>query len=227
MSPRKTEDYINSVIWNRFLPLPGVDRRRLRLNLEGAYSLTPHHVSQAVIFEAAQLMQHHWQTPLMACSMLECFAGQGGDTAAFLACARPHTLYAVEHNVANFNNLVNNMAEYQRACPVVTAVHFIRDNAVEVLRKAPHQRYDVVYMDPPWGGPTYRRQTRHAALLVPHASPVTVWELVLEVLPRCKLVILKVPVGYELGPVPAGCAMRTTVYDDKIRFVYFLNLHRK
>lgn len=224
---RRTDEYIASVIWKRFLPVPGVDKRRLRLNLEGAYSLTPHNVSQAMLFELSQLMQQHWQTTLAACSVLECFAGQGGDTVAFVACARPHTLHAIEHNVANFCNLINNIAEYQRVMPMpqCTTVMFMRENAVDVLRRLSHKHkrtYDIIYMDPPWGGPTYRRQSRPAPLRIPHASSPTVAELVAEVLPCCKLLVLKVPVSFELAPLQ-GVVVRTTVYDDKIRFMYLVN----
>lgn len=224
---RKTEDYISSVVWNRFLPVPGLDKRRLTLNLEGAYSLTPHHVSQAMIFEVSQIMQQHWQRPLVACSVLEGFAGQGGDTTALLVCAKPHTIYAVEYNVSNFNNLVTNVTEYQRVCvkPSLTTVHFIRENVVDLVRKHSCQHFDVVYMDPPWGGPMYRKQPKLVPLMVPHSSTPTLAELAAEVLPRCKLLVLKVPVGFDTESLCfPRCALRTTVYDDKIRFVYVVNL---
>jgi 16S rRNA G966 N2-methylase RsmD len=223
--PNKINQYIQDVIWYRFLPLPMLDKKNLKLNIEGAYSLTPFHVSLSFLYEIGLLLEKYCKKKLSECSFLECFGGQGGDTVILLTKGNLAKLCTIEHNLENFNNLINNVTEYYKATPIHTNVSFVNDNIVDYLKKT-NDHYDVIYMDPPWGGPNYK-QNKSKGIKIPHSSlPYLEDFLKMYIINITKIIVLKLPASYnvcELKKKIPNHIIKTTVYDDKIRIVYIIS----
>ena len=140
---------------------PSLHKQRLRVHLKldsiAKYSATPCPASQLI----AQLV--HMHLGKQGFSVLDMFGGGGMDAITFLLSgAAP--VHVIEKHAERAENLAGNIRAFVadgqvRAQDVnvwnADSVAFLRDS--EELTGS-LRSYDVVYMDPPWGGPDYKKK---------------------------------------------------------------------
>jgi len=169
-----------------FASLPREVRARLRLDDEALYSVTESRSAERMSRELLELAGVS-----RASSITDITSCVGGNVLSFAQHFARVT--AIEIDSTRFGMLVHNV----RDVVGTTNVEFIHGNAVELLRdpaRAPRQ--DIVFMDPPWGGPDYKDQ----AALPLFLGDVNVGALTDEILRSgaAQVVALKVPVNFAI-----------------------------
>lgn len=122
---------------------PKVDFTKLRLTPEGTYSVTKRKDSDRII----NIMKSNISN-LNTKTITDATGCVGGDTINFAFNYK--TVYSVEINKDNFDALQNNIAEYN-----VNNVKVYNQDSVTFF----NWKTDVLYVDPPWGGPEYKNST--------------------------------------------------------------------
>jgi hypothetical protein len=126
-----------------FFPyLEGVDYSKLLLNKEGRYSITRRNESEYIIdymYLKVGILETKTITDATAC--------MGGDTINF--SMHFEKVRGIEINSENFKLLQNNINTF--GCK---NVELYCGDSTEIINWIS----DVVYVDPPWGGPSYRNE---------------------------------------------------------------------
>jgi len=193
---------------------PDVDRMvvdRLRMDDVAMYSTTDQRSASQICDCLAELIPD----PRSA-SVLDATACSGGSTYAF--SRRFGKVEAVELDAPRFRDLVHNLCtlgvRVTRVTPTLyrspsDAVVLRCGDAVTHLADAPPRAYDVVFIDPPWGGPHVYRTTSLLRLSL-SATPLS--ELVRKALTSriTRYVALKVPANFDVGEMvetARGCCV--------------------
>lgn len=160
----------------------GVDASKLRITREGSYSITRRRDSARILEHMASVvgaLDDKIITDTTGCV--------GGDTINFGLHFK--TVHSIEANEENFEALRHNVEAFG-----LTNVHTYWGDSVRLF-----QWYsDVMYIDPPWGGPSYRTRRTLELFL----SDVRLDKWVEQVLLRAnhpKWIALKLPRNYNLG----------------------------
>jgi len=128
---------------DRFFPyLEGTDYSKLILNKEGRYSVTRRKESEEII-DSMYLTVGNLETK----SVTDATACMGGDTINF--SLHFQNVKGIEMNSENFSILQNNVEAF--GCK---NVELYCGDSTEIINWVS----DVVYADPPWGGPSYRNE---------------------------------------------------------------------
>lgn len=109
-------------------------------------------------------------------------SGVGGNVIAFSRVFEK--VNAIEMNEDNALALKHNIEAYG-----LKNVTMHRGNSVELV---PELKQDVIFVDPPWGGPEYRE---HAEFLKLGGRDMN--DLAREWLKYAKMIVIKAPLGYE------------------------------
>ena len=213
------ERYVRYVVRTRFLSAAWVDPSKLRLTYEGAYSLTP----AAAAGHMVTIIERELRRPLRACRVLECFAGHGGDTIPLMHFGEPRSIVCFETNPVHRGNLRHNLRLYFPEAHVRRRITVSEDgDAVTYVRGLSatsntgglrHPEYDVVYMDPPWGGHAYKETERIADIELRDrdGEAVALTEFVAWCFGLCRLLVLKLPINFDAG---AFACYRGVVVED-------------
>lgn len=122
--------------------IEGLDFDRLKTTEEGRYSITRRRDAVRilnVIRSVVGKLDDKTVTDATACI--------GGDTINFgLNCRHVHS---IELKKENYDALVNNVNVYN-----LTNVETINDNCLTIF----NWKTDILFIDPPWGGPDYKTQ---------------------------------------------------------------------
>ena len=125
----------------KFFPyLEGVNYSKLLLNNEGKYSVTRRNESEQIIDVMYSIIGN-----LETKKVTDATGCMGGDTLNF--SLHFEKVFSIEMNPQNFEKLKNNVEVF--GCKNVEL--FCNDST-----KIINWVSDVVYADPPWGGPSYR-----------------------------------------------------------------------
>jgi 16S rRNA G966 N2-methylase RsmD len=237
--------YIRFVLRTRFLKIPQVDSSRLRLTYEGAYSLTPAGASMHMV----RLVERTLRRPLRVCRVLECFAGHGGDTIPIVHYGDPQAIVCLEANADHRNNLRHNLRTYfpdaQRLRRVIVppdacAVKFARalgkkQSAVQPSStpctasiaqcSTPQLMYDVVYMDPPWGGHHPVSSTSIRVRDREGRAVMDLLDLALAYRKLCCMVVLKLPMSFDTSVFAIFGAKNITVDDYAPAHLRYVLIH--
>lgn len=118
----------------------GVDYSRLQVTEEGSYSITRRRDADHII--------HIIKNAVPDCalkSITDATGCIGGDTLNFASIF--DKVHSIELNIDNFEALKNNVGVY--GCTNISLYH---GDCTDVYKWVS----DVLYIDPPWGGPNYR-----------------------------------------------------------------------
>jgi len=207
------ERYVRYVVRTRFLSAPWVDPSKLRLTYEGAYSLTP----AAAAGHMVEIIERELRCPLRTCRVLECFAGHGGDTIPLMHFGDPRSIVCFESNPVHRGNLRHNLRLYFPDALVRRRIAISENgDAVSYVRgllPAPASVYDVIYMDPPWGGHSYKETERIADIELQDGAGagVALTQFVAWCFGMCRLLVLKLPINFDAG---AFACYRGVVVED-------------
>jgi hypothetical protein len=109
-------------------------------------------------------------------------AGCGGNTISF--CKYFFDVTAIEKNVERFNILSNNIKQYQSSNYTL-----ICGDSKDYI----DGDYNVYFIDPPWGGPNYKKQTNVELYM----SDIKLIDFI-EMIPLNRLIVLKLPFNYNI-----------------------------
>jgi hypothetical protein len=111
----------------------------------------------------------------------------GGDTLTFTKTFQK--VNAVEMDKTRFEYLKHNMSIFN-----VTNIEFYNDDYLKLYKTL---KQDVIYIDPPWGGPEYK-QKKSIKIKI---GETRLEELCDDIIQKklCKLLVLKLPYNYDLS----------------------------
>jgi 16S rRNA G966 N2-methylase RsmD len=150
----------------------------LNIDNEGLYSITHPKEAEIISQNIITIMGTN------ELNILDMTAGCGGNMISF-AKYFTHAV-GVEVNEARFKLLENNMKQYN-----YHNYSIILGNSIDYVNET--NSYDVYYIDPPWGGPDYKKNKNLSITL----SGVDLYNIVLSI-PLNKLIILKLPFNYNI-----------------------------
>lgn len=117
----------------------------------------------------------------------DAMAGVGGNTLSF--ASNFYYVNSIELNTARFNYLVSNINLYSK-----DNILCIKGDCLDLIYKV---YQDIIFMDPPWGGKSYK-EFGEITLEISGKSLELICEEI-RVAKICKMIILKLPLNYNLN----------------------------
>jgi hypothetical protein len=111
----------------------------------------------------------------------------GGDTLAFSKVYK--NINAIELDKTRFEYLKHNMSLFN-----CTNITYYNDDYLKIIKTL---KQDVIYIDPPWGGPDYKTKKSIKIKIGEKKLEEICDEIINEKL--CKLLVLKLPYNYDLS----------------------------
>lgn len=135
-------------------------------------------------------------------TITDAMACVGGNTLSFSTSFK--NVNANEINTTRFQYLVHNMKQYEK-----TNILFYNDNYLNLIQKL---KQNIVFIDPPWGGPIYKSQYKMDIMIqkdvIPEAkedTSIPLKELKLDEIiddiflnPDTKMIIYKLPINHNI-----------------------------
>jgi 16S rRNA G966 N2-methylase RsmD len=149
----------------------------LKIDNEGLYSITHPKDADIISENIIEIMGTNM------ISIVDMTAGCGGNLISF-AQKFMHTT-GIEINKERFELLQNNMKKYN----LLNYTLIEGDSLNEII----YNTYNVYFIDPPWGGPEYKKNQNIEIIL----SGKTLFEII-NLLPKGKLIVLKLPFNYNI-----------------------------
>lgn len=132
--------------WKKYFPEKGIDKSTtLTLTEQGMYSITKP-------MEANQIIDIISKYAPPTAIILDGTAGCGGDTISFASYFK--YVISVEIDKNNCLCMKNNIAAYNLDQKVKVVCP---NNLMEVIENE-EIKYDIIFLDPPWGGKNYRQE---------------------------------------------------------------------
>lgn len=164
-------------------PKKDIDYSKLQLTEEGRYSITRRRDGEQIL-HVMEGVVGDFRTK----SITDATACVGGDTINFALNFRE--VHSIEYSKENFDALTNNVQVFG----LKNVILYFGD-CIKIYNWAS----DILYIDPPWGGPSYRN--RDSVDLFLGTTRIDIWlEDVLSGPYRPSFVFLKVPSNYN--PIP-------------------------
>ncbi|AYV82713.1 MAG: putative RNA methylase [Hyperionvirus sp.] len=143
----KTFQVWKSNEWRKYFPEENIKKNGvLTLTEQGMYSITKP-------MEAKQIIGHLMKYVASSATVLDGTAGCGGDTIS-LASQFNHVI-SVELNKSNCECLKTNIAAYNFSEDKIEIV--CPDSLIDIVEDSEY-KYDVLFLDPPWGGRKYKEK---------------------------------------------------------------------
>jgi predicted RNA methylase len=162
----------------------GVHMKDIQLTEEGKYSYTKREDGDRTI----QFLKR-WIPSLHTRSILDGTGNIGGDTILF--GLHLHTVHSIEMDPDNFKALEHNVGLYK-----LKNVHLHQGDTTLLYKEYPS---DILYLDPPWGGPDYKEKKELDLSLGSHRIDVFLRDAFLskEATWTPKWIVLKLPFNYK------------------------------
>jgi len=161
-----------------FRYVPAETRERLVLDHEASYSVTDQVTADKITRDILLFVPHH-------ASITDGTACVGGNTYSFAKTF--HTVHAVEIDSKRHMYLSNNLS----VLGLKNVICICGDAVTECCK-----RYqDVVFLDPPWGGPEYKSHSNIQLYL----SNKNLCDVCCDISLYCKYIALKVPTNFNVG----------------------------
>jgi 16S rRNA G966 N2-methylase RsmD len=201
MTPHTTKrDYL-------FKFVPPEKRERLRLDDEAAYSVTDQYTADKITRDLLRFLSP-------AATVCDATACIGGNTFSFARAFR--RVVAIERDVVRFEYLRHNMD--------VLGVHnvaFHQGDALEELEWAHRgSAFHCIFVDPPWGGPGYKRADRVQLAL----SGVPLADACIRMAACASYIALKVPTNFDVTAFVAATdgALELVWHNTQLRKIHLL-----
>ena len=124
-------------------------RMQLKIDQESYYSLTPGYVAQDMIQASLAVFTEDVESPKVC---VDCTAGSGGNTLAIIQSKVFDQVVAIEIDTLRANDLAHNL---KVAHPNNQNWSVECADSIEWILKDENSIFDLVFFDPPWGGPNY------------------------------------------------------------------------
>jgi len=153
-----------------------VNYNNLKFDIEGLYSLSHKEDADSL----SKIIKERYGEV----KILDGTAGIGGNTISFALHFKD--VIAVEKNNNRFEYLSENVKNLN------LNVKLINGNVLEHIKT---ENFDLIFLDPPWGGPSYKyEKSLSLSLDNKHLS-----ELVKELKKENKIIVLKLPFNYNMN----------------------------
>lgn len=184
----------------------GVDYDQLKLTPEGEYSITKRHDSKKIIQNMRSLVGS-----LKGKTIADLTGNVGGDTIMFGLNFKHVDSY--EWTPENFDVLKHNVGVYD-----LKNVTLHQGDSTELF----HKHVDVLYMDPPWGGPDYKEK-KELDLIMGKKSVSEYLKGVTESEWKPRYIFIKVPANFAFDSLKILPVKKILKF--KIRGFYLLGMH--
>tara|TARA_Y100000590_G_C15615380_1_gene975517 strand:+ start:429 stop:1109 length:681 start_codon:yes stop_codon:yes gene_type:complete len=166
-----------------FPPLLDKNYNKLMINNEGVYSITPFKCADII----SKIIKKKFKTDKI--TIIDSTANVGGNTISFLKYF--NKVISIEKNYKNFLMLQNNIKVYKLQNKVILFNGDCLDLIPKIHKK---NKIDVVFIDPPWGGKSYKKYK----LLNLYLSNINIIEIVKKLLYNyTKTVVIKIPYNFN------------------------------
>lgn len=192
---------MNTIILKKIFPKPyNGNYSDLEIDNEGLYSITHPKEAEIISQNIITIMGTN------ELSILDMTAGCGGNMISF---AKYFThASGIEINESRFKLLENNMKQYN-----YNNYTIILGNSVDHINM---NTYDVYYIDPPWGGPDYKKNKNLSITL----SGIDLYNIVLSI-PLNRLIILKLPFNYNIDMFKKNIIKQIKMNNINILFIRY------
>jgi hypothetical protein len=149
----------------------------------GKYSISKPYATKFLL----EKIQQNMPSKLLNYTITDGTACIGGDTLAFSRNFK--SVNSVEYDKTRFEYLKHNMKLFE--CKNIS---FYNDSYINLYKSL---KQDVIYLDPPWGGPEYKNMKTVTLSL----GDMKIDELCKDIIKNklCQLIILKLPYNYDLS----------------------------
>lgn len=184
-----------------------IDMTKLLITTEGLYSVSKNKAAKKLKKIIYKYLKSYDITVTDACSNV------GSDT---LMLAKYFSFVnGIELDKTNYDALQNNVDVYK-----YKNVKLINGNN---LKELPHLKQDVIYADPPWGGPSY---TKYSQLKL-YFDNVELADFFIRYKDNAKLHIYKVPYNYNINNfITKTKIKKLIIYNykehDKTKFLFLI-----
>ena len=170
-----------------------IDYSLFRISPETIYScLMPYQISQVskIFLEAIQSPKN----------IVDATAHIGCDTINLARIYPKSEIIAIEKNNENYNLLVKNVNTFVKnktkislGCkiPILANIKTLHGDSIEILTQS-SEVYDLIYLDPPWGGPEYYKQNKLKLIM----SGKDIQDIIKDL--KAKVIVLKAPVNFDI-----------------------------
>jgi 16S rRNA G966 N2-methylase RsmD len=160
----------------------GIDKTLLRMTDIGLYSITPYKDADYISISIKNRLGYYYDD----CSITDSTAGMGGNTLSFSKYFTK--VYAIEKDIIHYNILKHNTQDVYGTLNV----DFINCDYINVYSKF---KQDVIFIDPPWGGPDYKKQTNISLYLGKDKVEDFIKTKLIEL---AKMFVIKVPNNFNI-----------------------------
>ena len=166
----------------------------MRLSEQGKYSATAQRFSKQI----CQRIQENYYSNISNAVITDACAGNGGDTIVF--SKKFKHVNSIEKDLNEFEYLKGN-------------VKFLKLKNVTLINNSclkTSLEQDIIYFDPPWGGPNYKNHNVVDLFL----DGQNINDIVLQLINKCtvKLIVLKVPHNFGLKEFKKIIPIKPEVY---------------
>lgn len=182
----KIKNIKNNIVLNRnnknikeFFPNNNINFSKLKLSNIGRYSVS--HPKDALT--TANIIASYFKDTNII--ITDATANNGGNTIAFAKLFKK--VQSVEINKDEYDILLNNINVYK-----LTNVETFNNDYTKIMLKL---KQDVIFMDPPWGGPDYKKKKFLKLKLGKHY----IESLINKLKNSSTLIVLKVPFNYDFS----------------------------
>lgn len=177
----------NNINFNKLFPKFSeyIDFKSLKIDDESIHYITTPYGSKKI----CEIISKHIikYVPIDIITIVDCTGGVGGDTLMF--CSMFKKVISIELSKDRYDMLKHNVEQYK-----FTNIEIINGNSIDIVSKL--KSIDVIYIDPPWGGASYKEKESIRLFLS---------ELSIEIfIKKCfntmciKLCVVKLPKNYDL-----------------------------
>jgi len=173
---------INTLQLHKIFPCPPSNNySQLNYDTEGLWSITYPNEANIISINIIEVLKMI-DIKIEQVKIVDMTAGCGGNTISF--CKYFIDVTAIEKNVDRFNILSNNIKQYESSNYTLIcgdSKDYIDGN------------YNVYFIDPPWGGPNYKKNTN----IELYMSDIKLIDFI-DMIPLNKLIVLKLPFNYNI-----------------------------
>ena len=162
---------------------PIENNKKLKYDVEGLWSIT-HPKEADIITEMLLNFYKNKFDNFKNIIITDTTAGLGGNTISF---AKKCTFVnSIEIFKSRFKILENNINIYK-----FNNVKLYNDNFLNIINDI---KQDIIFIDPPWGGPNYKQKKKINILI----NNINLYDIINDLYNKCKIVGLKLPINFNI-----------------------------
>jgi 16S rRNA G966 N2-methylase RsmD len=170
-----------------FNNIPPDDRNKLQLDMTASFSITEGRIADRMSRAITSVISENGDNA-NEMTIMDGMACVGGNTMSFSKFFK--NVISNELNPQRYSMLVNNVQSVMHCENVVFHNQSILDLAIN------EQNYDILFLDPEWGGPNYRNKN-NIRLPISNEYVEDFCLRLFNTCPHVKLIVLKLPENYD------------------------------